>query len=157
MALARSMFAPLLRLLGLLGLLALGYPLQLHAGGVRPAPAPAPNRYSSDHGYTGDDTVPVAPTALLVEYRPSPVIGVLSSQPRFSWTLSSAKRDVSAAAYQKRRQRSHANGLGQRQGGEQCLQPGRLRHRARARHTVHVEGAMVESWRRRRRQWWHWP
>ena len=46
------------------------------------------------------DAVPAAPTALLVEYRPSPVFGVDSPQPRFSWTLSSAERGVSASAYQ---------------------------------------------------------
>jgi hypothetical protein len=43
---------------------------------------------------------PAAPTDLLVEYRPSPVFGVDSPQPRFSWTLSSAERGVSASAYQ---------------------------------------------------------
>ena len=46
------------------------------------------------------DAVPAAPTALLVEYRSSPVFGVDSPQPRFSWTLSSAERGVSASAYQ---------------------------------------------------------
>ena len=41
-----------------------------------------------------------APTALLVEYRPSPVFGVDSPRPRFSWTLSSTERGVRASAYQ---------------------------------------------------------
>eukprot|EP01046_Picozoa_sp_COSAG06_P066432 COSAG06_NODE_16755_length_982_cov_12.652322_1_plen_210_part_01 len=47
-----------------------------------------------------DDTMtPTAPTTLLVEFRPSPVFGVDSPRPRFSWSLSAVARDVSSAAY----------------------------------------------------------
>ena len=40
------------------------------------------------------------PMDLLVEFRPSPLFGVDSPRPRFSWSLSAAERDVSSAAYQ---------------------------------------------------------
>ena len=43
---------------------------------------------------------PEQPQTLLVEYRESPVFGVDSPRPRFSWSLSSTERDVSSAAYQ---------------------------------------------------------
>ena len=41
-----------------------------------------------------------APTTLLVEHWSSPAVGVDIPKPRFGWTLSSAARGVSSAAYQ---------------------------------------------------------
>ena len=54
------------------------------------------NLKSDDH----DHLAPMAATDLLVEFRPSPLVGVDSPRPRFSWSLSAVERDVSSAAYQ---------------------------------------------------------
>lgn len=51
-------------------------------------------------GASAAPAVPTAPTTLLAEYSASPAIGVDSPKPRFSWTLASATRGVSSAAYQ---------------------------------------------------------
>ena len=43
---------------------------------------------------------PAAPHTLLLEYLPSPVLGIDVQKPRFAWALSDAARGVSSAAYQ---------------------------------------------------------
>ena len=43
---------------------------------------------------------PAAPHTLLLEYLPSPVLGIDVPMPRFSWMLSDEARAVSSAAYQ---------------------------------------------------------
>ena len=43
---------------------------------------------------------PAAPHTLLLEYLPSPVLGIDVPMPRFSWMLSDDARAVSSAAYQ---------------------------------------------------------